>query len=180
MQSIGLINTKDVGIIEGNVTIQTIKNNVIIDEQTIHNDITSDGIFNLLVALTRNATCYLTGMKIQYRVPDKSEDDFTDIKYFSQSKVVNGATPYAEFKVYLGTSGADVDYLNGTQIKGARLMSYDNVGSEIIFANVDTSSTYDDSGVDTPVFTAINKTSDIAVMIIWRIGLSSIFTRIIA
>lgn len=181
-----IIKSIDVANIQGNVTTQTIKHGVIVKENTTHNKITSDGITNLLYSLTRNFTSYLTGIQIDYYETSGSASSVstTETRYFSQVHIVAGQHPYAEFKFYLGTNGADVDDINGCTICGAHLMTTDNVGHEVEFASVTTADTYEDieegQTVDVPVFAPIEKTADVAVMFIWRIGISSIFTKIIS
>lgn len=172
----------DVGNIGGNVTFQVYHNKLQISENEYHNRITDAGITNMLNCLVRNTSSYITGISIM--TGDVSDPQDHKFYSFSSARLVQGDSPYAEFKFYLGTNGPSIDDINGKNIIGARLLSNDSVNREIVFSEVTTASVidgqYEDDGI-TPkkVFTVIEKTSDIAVVVIWRIGITSIFTDII-
>lgn len=169
----------DVANIGGNVSFQIYNHRNCIDSFDYHNSITNDGIISLLNNLVRNNTTYITGISII----TGSVEDSEEFKFytFSSARVVLGSTPYSEFRFYLPTGGGLVDSINGKNIIGAKLLSNDASGREIVFSQVTPSDVipgkYEEDG-STPlkVLYPITKTGDLALMVIWRIGITSIFT----
>lgn len=167
--------TSDALSIAGNVTVQVLSQNTVIQEITKHNSVTNEGIVNLLRVLTLNRTSYITGIGIVYHDPDDSQSLDKEVIYneFSSVRVVNGTQPYAEFRFYLPS-----DQLNGKTLIGANLKTKDSSGAVIDFATVRITDTLEDG--TTPVIASeISKTSSLSVLYIWRIGISSEFVQII-
>lgn len=171
----------DVANIGGNVTVQVYNRNIQIKEFECHNHVTDEGIVNLLNCLARETTSYIKGISILTgSVTNPEEHKFYS---FTSTRVVYGNSPYAEFKFYLGTTGASIENINGKTIVGCRLLTSNSVGIELPFAEVTSADVIpgseDDTGTPKKVFTPIDKTTDISVVVIWRIGITSIFTNII-
>lgn len=162
----------------GNVTIKQFKNGVVVNEITKHNEITDAGILSLLNSLVRNYSCYLRGISVlvsEDTSPSSTPEEYKFYTFSAANIVSSGLTnPYAEIRFYLSTNGEDVDEINGKYIVGFKLLSRDNSGTEIDFATVDMSDTL--PGTSTPVFNPIEKTSDVSILVIWRIAITSIFT----
>lgn len=162
----------------GNVTIKQLKNGVVVDEITKHNEITDAGILSLLNSLVRNYNCYLRGISV-LAVDDltnaSTPDEYKFYTFSAANIVSSGLTnPYAEIRFYLSTNGEDVDEINGKYIVGFKLLGRDNSGTEIDFATVDINDII--PGTSTHVFTSIQKTSETSILVIWRIAITSIFT----
>ena len=160
----------------GNVTVQIRnKKNYILKEKTVHNQVTDEGVANLLRVLCLNRTSYISAIGITCKPSGSLSEVTEDIKFtsFSSIRVVIGTQLYAEFKFYLSS-----DQLNGYDLISAKLYKRDGSGNEIVFAEVDTTDKIED---DTPVIEdIIPKTEDVSVLYIWRIGITSHFVQIIS
>jgi hypothetical protein len=185
----------DVANIGGNVSIQCCNTNgIITSEQTIHNNITSYGILNLLNSLCHNTTSYIHGIDIIVNTSGSmpSGDPTTPegrqslmdtgniiTSYnISSFNVIKGDSPYIQLKFYIESSGTTLaSAINGKYIVGFNLLTEDSTNTEVVFANVSITDTIADS--NTPVMSAVSKTSATTVIVLWRIGITSAFKEVI-
>lgn len=165
-------NNYDVMGAFGNVTIKEYNNNVLVQEKTIHNNVTVEGITNILDCMCLNRSPVITGIRIMYI--DSNGANFKDFDTFSSRRVVQGNVPYLELKFYLSS-----DELNGTTLTGAKLLTQDGASNTIIFAEVDITSKFADT-TDENVIETIYKTVERSVIYIWRIGITSEFLKSIS
>ena len=169
-----MLNTKnnyDVMGAFGNVTIKEYNNNVLVQDKTIHNNITLEGITNILDCMCLSRSPVITGIRIMYI--EGSEAKVKDFTEFSSRKVRQGNVPYLELKFYLSS-----DELNGTTLTGAKLLTQDGASNTIIFAEVDITSKFADTTEN--VIETIHKTVEKSVIYIWRIGITSEFLKSIS
>ena len=168
-------NAYDVMGIFGNVTLKIYNShNVLRKEWTTHNNVTTEGITNLLDCMCLNRSPVITGIRIMH-TDTSGINDTTEFTEFTSRRVIQGNVPYLELKFYLPS-----DQLNGYTLTGAQLLTQDGASNTIVFAEVDTSSVFSPGMTEKVLSGAIAKTSDKSVIYIWRIGITSEFLKSIS
>lgn len=176
--SLGLRSDRDVANIQGNVTIQIRNNDVILNEFSIHNAVTEEGVLCLLNNLCNAYSNDIKGYKLTgttesiSSVHELTSDIQTD--FVSRRIVTTDDGSYVEFKIFISS-----DQYNGCVLTGVKLYCKDSTNTDIIFATVEANDDKDQndiyiigSGGHNEIIT---KTQDINVLYIWRIAITSLF-----
>lgn len=174
--------SKDVANAQGNVTIQISSNGVIIDEYSIHNAVTEEGIMCLLNNLCNAYSNDIKGYKLTGTTQEIGtvHELTTDIQtdFVSRKIVTTDGGSYVEFKIFIPS-----DAYNGCVLTGVKLYCKDSTNSDVIFATVEANVDKDQNDINIIGTNGhneiITKTQDVNVLYIWRIAITSLFLNAI-